>query len=122
MRTNRDRFDEITDIVESDTLQKIKERNNNRYWLRESRRISAKVLVGLKEKNMTQKDLAEKMEVTPQYINKIVKGGENLTLRTIVKLQDILDIEILSPYIPSSSQQKEGVMNAPLISSFSLNR
>lgn len=38
------------------------------------------------------------MNVTPQYVNKIVRDKENFTLETLVKLQQILDIPILASY------------------------
>lgn len=44
---------------------------------------------------MNQKELAEAMNVTPQYISKILKGNQNLSLETISKLEEILDINIL---------------------------
>jgi transcriptional regulator with XRE-family HTH domain len=53
------------------------------------------VLKALEEQNLTQKDLAEKMQVSPQQISKIVKGHENLTLETIANLEIALDIKII---------------------------
>ena len=44
---------------------------------------------------MTQRKLAEKMGVSPQYINKVVKGKENLTLETIAKIEDVLGITLI---------------------------
>jgi transcriptional regulator with XRE-family HTH domain len=46
------------------------------------------------------------MGVTPQQVNKIVKGNQNLTLDTITKLQDILGISILISHIEHSNQSK----------------
>lgn len=43
-------------------------------------------------------DLAAAMKVSPPQITKIVKGQENLTLETQVRLQEILDIPILASY------------------------
>ena len=51
---------------------------------------------------MTQKELAEKMEVSPVYIGRLLKGGENLTLETICKLQKVLGQDLISiakPYV-----------------------
>jgi len=39
------------------------------------------------------------MGVTPQYINKIVKGKENLTLETIAKIEKALGITLIE--VPS---------------------
>jgi transcriptional regulator with XRE-family HTH domain len=45
---------------------------------------------------MTQKALAENIGVSPQYINKVLNGQENLSLQTIAKLSDALNIELIS--------------------------
>jgi len=82
----------------ADTVGVIKKRVSNRTMLRESRLIAMKVLKRLSEKGWSQKDLARVMGVTPQQINKITSGKENLTLSTQTKLQEALDIPILASY------------------------
>ena len=67
--------------------------------------------MALKEQKMTQKDLAEKMSVTPQYINKIVKGGENLTTETITKLENILGIAIFADSIRDKNTKVSSIYN-----------
>lgn len=77
-------------------------RQENSDWLRKSAQIALVVLRALKDKSMSQKDLAVLLNVKPQQINKIVKGKENLTLETICKLERALDIKIVNikmPYI-----------------------
>lgn len=44
---------------------------------------------------MTQKMLAEKMNCTQQYISKILKGRENLSLEAISKIENALYIHFL---------------------------
>jgi ribosome-binding protein aMBF1 (putative translation factor) len=80
----------------SEWLAEAKYRRDNREWLRRSAVIALKVLNALKEQGLTQKDLAERMDVSPQQINKIVRGQENLTLETIARLESILGIEIIN--------------------------
>jgi ribosome-binding protein aMBF1 (putative translation factor) len=80
-------------------LEKAKKREKNEVWLDRSFKIALNVLRSLRDQNMSQKELAEKMGVTPQHINKIVKGQENLSLETISKLETALGIELIS--IPS---------------------
>lgn len=46
----------------------------------------------------SQKDLAKKMEVSPQQISKIVSGKENLTIETQIRLQNILNIPVLASF------------------------
>ena len=44
---------------------------------------------------LTQKELAERLGCSQQYISLILKGKENLTLETIAKLETVLDFELL---------------------------
>lgn len=70
-------------------------RLENRRWLRYSQLIALRVLERMSELGMTQKLLSEKMNCSQQYISILLKGGENLTLETIAKLEDALDMEII---------------------------
>lgn len=74
-------------------------RQENRYWLRASSDIALAVLRTLRKKEMTQRDLAGLMGCTPQYISKILKGSDNLTLETICKMEKVLQIKLIeTPY------------------------
>lgn len=59
-------------------------------WLDKSMDIALKILDILDQKNMSQNDLATVAEVSRQQISKILKGQENLTLKTIAKLEQVL--------------------------------
>jgi len=52
----------------------------------------------LKEKRLTQKDLAEKLEKSPSEISKWLGGNHNFTLRSIAKLEAELGETLL--YVP----------------------
>ena len=43
----------------------------------------------------SQKDLADMMGVSPQQVNKMVRGSENLTLETISKVEKALGIQLM---------------------------
>lgn len=75
-------------------------RRNNRRWLRYSQWIALKVLNRMEELDITQRQLAEKLGCSQQYVSLLVKGSANLTLETISKLEDALEIQIL--FQPSS--------------------
>lgn len=49
----------------------------------------------MKKLGMTQKMLAEKMNCTQQYISKILKGREILSLEAISKIEKALAIHFL---------------------------
>jgi DNA-binding Xre family transcriptional regulator len=67
----------------------------NEVWLDRSFAIAVKVLRTLRAQKRTQKELAEEMGVSPQFVNKIVKGSENLTLETISKLEKALKVQLI---------------------------
>lgn len=96
--TNKEKFLALVSQTDHSTLEQVKWRIKNREMLRESQKIALKILTRLDELNWTQKDLAREMEVSPQQINKIVSGKENLGLGTQIKLQKLLDIPILASY------------------------
>lgn len=79
--------------AKSPWLEKALERKKNADWLRLSSRVAFNVLSLLRQRNMSKTELAERMEVTPQYVSKLVKGQENLTLSTIAKLQRIFNVD-----------------------------
>ena len=76
-------------------IDEAKERRDNKVWLKYSQGIAIKVLKALREKGLKQKELAELLFVSPQQVNKIVKGRENLTLETISKLEQALEIKLM---------------------------
>lgn len=75
--------------------EEAQKRKENRDWQKHSQKIAIKVLKAIREKGIKQKQLAEMIGVSPQQINKIVKGNENLTLMTIAKLENALNIELI---------------------------
>lgn len=55
----------------------------------------------MEELGLTQKQLAERMGCSQQYISRILKGTENLSIETITKIENALELAILEPsFIP----------------------
>ena len=67
----------------------------NKSWLRYSQHIAMKMLDKMEELDMTQKVLAEKMGCSQQYVSKILKGKENLSIETLCKIEDALHLTLL---------------------------
>ena len=111
MKTGNKVFDS-SEIYPSAAIAKNKERIKHREMLRESRKIALKVLMKLDELGMKQRELAERMQVSPQQISKIVSGNENLTIETQIKLQNILNIPILASFY--ENQGVESISMQPL--------
>ena len=90
---------EFLEAHQSSTPSKWREeaewRRDNRSWLRHSQRIAVKVLLQMKQEGLTQKALAERMNCTQQYVSKILKGQENMSLETLTKLEEALSIRLI---------------------------
>ena len=70
-------------------------RRANKSWLRFSQHVAMMMLDKMESLGLTQKGLASRMECSQQYISKILKGQENLSLETICRIEDALDLELL---------------------------
>ena len=90
---------EFLEAHQSETPSKWSEeaewRRDNWSWLRHSQKIAVKVLLQMKQEGLTQKALAERMNCTQQYVSKILKGKENMSLDTLSKLEDALGINLI---------------------------
>lgn len=73
----------------------------NKSWLRYSQRIAMMMLDKMEELAITQKSVAEKMGCSQQYISRVLKGKENLSIETISKIEETLELEILKPILES---------------------
>lgn len=67
----------------------------NKSWLRHSQRIAVRMLEKMDELSMTQKQLADMMGCSQQYVSKVLKGQENLSLETMSKIASCLKLSIL---------------------------
>ena len=91
-RLSRYQSDEPSDWrVEEERIRYAKTKG----WLQYSRKIAIKVAVAMKQQGLSRQEVADRMGCSPQYISKLLKGEENLSLDTICKLEDALNIAIL---------------------------
>jgi transcriptional regulator with XRE-family HTH domain len=49
----------------------------------------------MEEQGLTQKSLAEKIGCSQQYVSKILKGRENLSIETLCKIETALELSLL---------------------------
>jgi len=98
-----DKFLALVSDETSDFEKKVLLRKENKDWIKKSTRIAIKVNSAIKIQSISQKQLAEKLNVSAQYVNKILKGSENLSLETISKLENALGIQLIEVIGYSSS-------------------
>ena len=82
-------------------IERAKYRKENKAWLDISFAIAVKIMSALKANKTanifpkSQKELAKAMLCSPQYVNKLLKGTENLQLETITNIEQILNISLI---------------------------
>lgn len=97
MKTQIEKFlDSKASSTPSKWRERAEFRRQNRKWLKRSQNIALAILERMDELHINQKELAEKMGVSAQYVNKVLKGNENLSLETIDKFENILGINLIS--------------------------
>jgi ribosome-binding protein aMBF1 (putative translation factor) len=74
--------------------EKAEHRQNNKTWIRYSQKIAMKMLDKMEELHLNQTQLAERMECSQQYVSKVLRGQENLSIETMVKIEQALNIQI----------------------------
>ncbi len=86
-------------IKKSNFIELATQWQSEKNWKQKSQHIALELLDYLDVNNLTQKAFAQMMGVSPQAINKWLKGQENFTLETISKLEAVMKrnlIEIIS--------------------------
>lgn len=76
-------------------IEESNRRFENKEGLRYSQQVAVRILRTLREKKLSQKDLADLLDVTPQTVNKWVKGSENFGFFTIAKIEKALGIKLM---------------------------
>lgn len=102
--TNKDKFPALVSKEETQTIERAKTRLANKSYSKISNLIAFEILERLDELGWSQRKLAEKMDVSPQQVNKWVKGNENFTLSTLGRLGEVLGIELIQ--VPSQNAVK----------------
>lgn len=90
------RLREHQSATPSNWRENTERRLQNKSWLRYSQRIAMMMLDKMEEMNMSQKQLSELMGCSQQYVSRVLKGQEDLSLEKISKIEECLGIQILS--------------------------
>jgi transcriptional regulator with XRE-family HTH domain len=99
MKSQKEIQDKLNQIIANEPSKWLEEANyrfENKAWLRKSQAIALKILRHIRANGISQKELAEKLNVAPQQVNRWVKGSENFTLETISRIENVLDIQLIN--------------------------
>ena len=72
----------------------VKWRQENASWLRRSRKVAYAIMDYMQDCLLSRNDVAEKLEVSPQYVSKILSGKTNFSFRTISEIEERLGIDV----------------------------
>lgn len=95
MKANTEKFDALVSNKTSGWHKDANERIANKPWQDKAFDIALKVIRHMRTNKVSQVTLAKDMGVTPQYINKILQGKENMTLETICRIEEALKITLI---------------------------
>jgi len=92
---------ELSSSKPSNWKKEAKFRLENKKWLDYSAQIALRIDAIIEDnKDLNQVSLSKSLKMPPQQVNRILRGDQNLTLKTIGKLSDALGFELISfpPY------------------------
>lgn len=89
--------------IKTATQWKVRAAENraNRKQINRAQKFALELLDYLEDHKITQKELAIRMAVSPQQVNKIIRAKANLTFETVDKVAEALGVTITSPTIVS---------------------
>lgn len=106
--------------VPSNWKEKAQWRRDNDYWLKYSQFITLQVLKAMEEQAVTQIQLAQKLKCSQQYVSNLLKGSSNMTLETIAKLENALNLDLIKSaltyvgeYYTINSASRSLLLNEP---------
>ncbi|MGL4412233.1 MAG: helix-turn-helix domain-containing protein [Bacteroidales bacterium] len=96
-------LDKLTQMAKGrseEATRRAQYRKENREWLRISQDIAIAIHSYMSKVGINQKELAERMQISPTYVGKLLKGQENLTLESICTIQRMIGETIIYVHRP----------------------
>ena len=110
MKFNVEKLKELARPMNEKEQNAMNFRQENADWLRLSAEIALKIRKILRQKEISQVQFASKLGVTPAQVSKYLSGEVNFELKTISKLQSVLEENLidvnLSNYTDTSIEQR----------------
>jgi ribosome-binding protein aMBF1 (putative translation factor) len=79
---------------------RAKWRQENKTWLKWSRSMSLLLIQYMEANGLNRNGLAERLQVSPQYVSKLLSGKVNFSFKSVAELEEKLGmkcIDILEP-------------------------
>lgn len=91
--------------------ERAKKDRSNRKNITRAQAFALELIDYMDLHNIKQVDLANKMNVSAQQVNKILRAKANLTFETLDKIAEALGVDISSPKIKSSNSSHSPVIH-----------
>jgi transcriptional regulator with XRE-family HTH domain len=85
----------------------------DRRFYRKGDDIAAAIIEAMRDRNMSQKDLATRLGKKESYVSRVLGGGVNLTLRTITEFEAALGTDIIRPLARRKNPRRRNTFQAP---------
>ena len=82
--------------------------------------VGARILDTLKSLDMTQRRLAEELDVEDSYLSRVVNADSNLTIETIARIEIALATELVT--VPEFMMENSQRKSAKLLACFPISR
>lgn len=119
LKSNLEKLNAIASSKNSGWYEKARKRQENKGWRDHSFEFALIVLRIIRSKNITQKELADKMDVSPQYVNKVLKGEENISFETVSKFERALGLPLLK-FAPAEAYYVMRVSNGIAVCDYAI--
>lgn len=87
---------QVAQLVEYFNIDKnAKWKKENKAWLEWSRNIALSLVKYMETNGLNRNGLAERLDVSPQYVSKILSGKVNFSFKSIAELEQKLGIKLL---------------------------
>lgn len=95
MKINKKKLEDIAEALDYMELLEMDDEYINSCFYKTSMKIAAKMRRALRLKGMTQTELSRVMGMDPAVISRYLTGKANMELKTIVKIEEALGINII---------------------------
>lgn len=72
--------------------------------------VTEQIIVQLESKKLTRTQLAQKLNCSNAYVTKLLNGSENLTLKKLVHIAQVLDCNIDFAFVPKQCDVRRHII------------
>ena len=80
------KFNELISNEKSNWVQDANFRNDNRYWLVNSKKVALKILRRIREQNISKELLSDKTDIPMEIFDTMLKGKYNYSIEEIGRI------------------------------------